>query len=93
MKYPVPHRSQDSKENMPHSAFRIRKTIDSTRIIIDEPQLENLIGKEVEIIILVEGDVNEGKKPSKSLQNSNHVAGSIILDEEAVKEMIQNRFK
>lgn len=75
------------------TAIRLKKKIDSEKITITNPEFKKLIGKEVEILILIKGDMDEEGMPPKALQNSPHVAGSLILDQEAMRQMLENRFR
>lgn len=51
-----------------------------------------MIGREVEIMILVDGEL-EHTAPPKGIRNSTHIAGSFVLDEEAMQEILKNRFR
>lgn len=74
------------------TALRIKQRIRSEKLVISHHELKELIGKNVEIIILVNDD-SEETYPPRALQNSAHVAGSFILDEEAMKQLLESRFK
>jgi hypothetical protein len=74
------------------TALRLKQRIRSEKLVITHHELKELIGKEVEIIILA-NDEDEETNPPKALQNSNHLAGSFILDEEAMKQLLESRFK
>ncbi len=74
------------------TAIRLKQKVRSDKITISHPELKEFIGKEVEIIILVNSD-NDSYFPPRALQNSTHVAGSFILDEEAMKQLLESRFK
>lgn len=76
-----------------HSAIKLKHKVTSDKIVISTPDIKKLIGKEVEILILVDGDINESSSLPLALQNSPHIAGSVILDEEAVLKMMENRFR
>ncbi|KMQ50443.1 hypothetical protein CHISP_2690 [Chitinispirillum alkaliphilum] len=76
------------------TAFRIKKRIDSTASLnLNFPELELLKHREVEIIILVDGKIEDGTNPPKALQNSKHAAGSFILDKEAMEQILDNRLR
>lgn len=75
------------------TAIRLKQKINQEKLIISSPEFKKLIGKEVEIIILVKADIEEETVPPKALQNSQHIAGSVILDQEAMKQMLENRFR
>jgi len=75
------------------TAIRLKKRVDSDTLTIQFPELRKLIGREVEIIILIEGEIEDSSIPPKALQNSSHVAGSSKLDEEAIQKLLENRFK
>lgn len=74
------------------TAIRLKQYIKSEKVMITHPELKELIGKEVEIIILANNDNDESISP-QALQNSSHIAGSYILDEEAMKQLLESRFK
>ena len=74
------------------SAIRIKQRIRSEKLVISHKDLKELIGKDVEIIILVNNE-NEESFPPRALQNSAHVAGSFILDEEAMRQLLESRFR
>ena len=74
------------------TAIRLKQRVRSEKIVISHHELKELIGKDVEIIILV-NEENEDTFPPRALQNSSHVAGSFILDEEAMKQLLESRFK
>lgn len=80
----------NKKESNMHTAFRVKATVNSSKLEIDIPELELISGKEVEVIILANGIVDDGSKPSEGRQNSSHVAGSIILDDEALRQILGN---
>jgi hypothetical protein len=75
-----------------NSAIRIKQKIHNDRLVIAIPELKKLIGKEIEILLLIEED-GEDTTPPKGLQNSPHVAGSIILDQEAMDGILGSRYK
>lgn len=75
------------------TAIRLKQKINSEKLIISSPEIRKLIGQEVEILILVKGSIDEEGIPPKALQNSPHVAGSVILDQEAMLQMLENRFR
>ncbi|MFP4163205.1 MAG: hypothetical protein ACLFQB_04225 [Chitinispirillaceae bacterium] len=81
------------KDQSMQTALRVTKKVDSNKLTLDMPELEMLIGREVEIVILVDGMIDDGSEPPKGVQNSTHVAGSYVLDEEAVQRFMSNRFK
>jgi hypothetical protein len=74
------------------SAIRIKQRIRSEKLVISHKDLKELIGKDVEIIILANNE-NEESFPPRALQNSAHVAGSFILDEEAMRQLLESRFR
>lgn len=75
------------------TAIRLKQKINSEKLVISTPEIRKLIGQEVEILILVKGSVDGEGTPPKALQNSPHVAGSVILDQEAMLQMLENRFR
>ncbi len=81
------------KDQIMHTALRITRTVDSNKLTLEFPELELLMGREVEILILVNGMIDDGSEPPKGIQNSPHVAGSYVLDEEAMQQFMANRFK
>jgi hypothetical protein len=74
------------------TALRIKQRVRSEKLVITHNEIKDLIGKDVEIIILV-NDENSESSPPRALQNSPHVAGSFILDEEAMRQLLESRFK
>jgi len=74
------------------TAIRLKQRVRSDKLTITHPELKDLIGKDVEIIIIA-NDENEEAIPPRALQNSAHMAGSYILDEEAMKQLLESRFK
>lgn len=74
------------------TAIKLKQRVRSDKLVITHSELKDLIGKEVEIIILTT-DSKEDEFPPPALQNSTHVAGSYILDEEAMKMLLESRFK
>ena len=77
-----------------HTAIRMKTRVESAEsIVLRFPELRKLIGREVEIMVLIDGELEDSSKPSKAVRNSSHVAGSIILDEEAVKRLFSHRFE
>lgn len=74
------------------TALRIKQRVRSEKLVISHNEIKDLIGKDVEIIILV-NDENGETLPPRALQNSAHVAGSFILDEEAMRQLLESRFK
>lgn len=75
------------------TTFKIKKVIDSENFQINLPELSKFLGKEAEILIILEGNEEVVENPSPTVQNSKHVAGSVILDEEAILKIFENRFK
>ncbi len=75
------------------TAIRLKQKINSEKLVISIPEIKKLIGQEVEIMILVKGGIDGEGTPPKALQNSPHVAGSVILDQEAMLQMLENRFR
>ncbi|NLP01408.1 MAG: hypothetical protein GX089_02855 [Fibrobacter sp.] len=75
-----------------HTAIVIKQKVNSDKIVLSFPEIRKLIGREVEIIVLVEGEIEDSSVPPRALQNSGHVAGSVVLDEEAMKQILANRF-
>ena len=76
-----------------HTAIRLKQKVTSDNIILTAPEIAKLVGREVEIMILVEGELDRSSTPPKGLRNSTHVAGSIILDEEAMADLLRDRFR
>ncbi len=74
------------------TAIRLKQRVRSENLVINHHDLKDLIGKDVEIIILANDD-NEDAFPPRALQNSAHVAGSFILDEDAMRQLLESRFK
>ena len=74
------------------TAIRLKQRVRSEKITISHQELKEHIGKEVEIIILLE-DENDDTYSPQALQNSAHVAGSVVLDEEAMRQLLESRFK
>lgn len=74
------------------TAIRLKQRVRSEKLTISHHDLKELIGKDVEIIILVDDDT-EDSLPPRALQNSAHIAGSFILDEEAMRQLLESRFK
>ena len=81
------------RSDLMHTAIRLKTTVTSENLVIHFPELRKLVGREIEIIVLVEGEIEDSTVPPKALQNSPHIAGSIVLDEEAVERLFNNRFK
>lgn len=75
------------------TAIRFKQKINSEKLVISSPEIRKLIGQEVEILILVKGSVDDEGTPPKALQNSPHIAGSLILDQEAMRQMLESRFR
>ena len=75
------------------TAIRLKQKINSEKLVISCPEIRKLIGQEVEILILVKGSVDEDGAPPKALQNYTHIAGSLILDQEAMRQMLESRFR
>jgi hypothetical protein len=76
-----------------YTAVRLQQRVQEDTIIITFPELRKLKGRELEIIIMVEGEIEDSSKPPRAVQNSPHVAGSIVLDEEAVREYLNRRLR
>lgn len=76
-----------------HTAIKLKHKVTSDKITISLPEIKKLIGREIEILILVEGEIEDSSSPPRALQNSPHVAGSLILDEEAVQKIMENRLR
>ncbi|NLG17004.1 MAG: hypothetical protein GX556_06695 [Fibrobacter sp.] len=76
-----------------HSAIVIKQIVNSEKIVLSFPEIKKMIGREVEIIVLVEGELEDSTVPPRALQNSGHVAGSVILDEEAMRQILENRLR
>jgi hypothetical protein len=74
------------------TAIRLKQKVTSEKIVISIPEIAKLNGREIEIIILVDGELENTSIPPKAIQNSGHVAGSIVLDEEAMQELMRSRF-
>ncbi len=85
--------SDNRKDPGMQTALRLKKTVCSKSVTLELPEFEQLLGKEIEIIVLVDGTIDDGSEPPKGIQNSPHVAGSYILDEEALQQLLDNRFK
>ncbi|MCL2690084.1 MAG: hypothetical protein FWE57_09610 [Chitinispirillia bacterium] len=81
----------NKKEAQMHTAFRVKTAVHSSKLEIDVPGLELLLGREVEVLIIANGIVEDGSKPSEGRQNSSHAAGSIILDDEALRYILSDR--
>jgi len=81
----------DKREPDMHTAFRVKTTVRSQKLEIEIPELELILGREVEIIILTKGTVEDGSKPSEGRKNSSHTAGSIILDDEALRYILADK--
>jgi hypothetical protein len=75
-----------------HTAIVLKQKVNSEKIVLSFPEIRKLIGREVEIIVLVEGEIEDSSVPPRALQNSGHVAGSVVLDEEAMQQILANRF-
>ncbi|MDG5814842.1 hypothetical protein QA601_07130 [Chitinispirillales bacterium ANBcel5] len=75
------------------TAIRIKKKIESKTLRLDFPEIDKLMDREVEIIILVDGKLRDDSTPHQAVQNSTHVAGSTVLDQEAIEQILQNRLK
>ena len=74
------------------TAIRLKQRVRSEKLVISHHELKDLIGKDVDIIILANDD-SEETFPTRALQNSAHVAGSFILDEEAMRQLLESRFR
>jgi hypothetical protein len=75
------------------SVIRLKQKVNSDKIILTNPEFKKLIGKEVEILILIKGEIESDLVPPRALKNSQHLAGSAVLDQEAMQQMLENRFK
>jgi pentose-5-phosphate-3-epimerase len=75
------------------TAIRLKQKVTSEKLVLSFSELKKLIGREIEIIILVDGEIEDSSVPPKALQNSSHVAGSVILDKEAMQQLMDSRFK
>jgi hypothetical protein len=75
------------------TAIRLKQKVTSDKLVISIPEIAKLNGREVEIIILIDGEFENTSIPPKAIQNSSHVAGSIVLDEEAMQELMRSRFR
>lgn len=75
------------------TAIRLKHKVTSDKVTLSVPELKKFIGNEVEILILLKGELQEEGTPPKALQNSSHVAGSVILDQEAMLQILENRFR
>jgi hypothetical protein len=75
------------------TAIRIKRRTENDTLVITIPELRKLRGRELEIIIMVEGELVDSSVPPYAVQNSNHVAGAAFLDEEAVREFLKSRFR
>jgi hypothetical protein len=76
-----------------HTAIRLKQKVTSEKLIISTPELAKLVGREIEIILLIDGEIENSSIPPKGIQNSSHVAGSVVLDQEAMQELLNNRFR
>ena len=76
-----------------HTAIRLKHNVESDKIVLSFPEIRKLKGREIEILILVEGELEDSSVPPRALQNSAHVAGSVILDQEAMERLMESRFK
>lgn len=74
------------------TAIRLKQKVTSDKIVLTAPEISKMIGREVEIIILVDGELDHHTQ-SKGIKNSSHIAGSFVLDEEAMQEILKNRFR
>jgi len=74
------------------TAIRLKQHVRSEKLVITHHELKELIGKDVEILIIA-NDETEEAAPPRALQNSAHIAGSYVLDEEAMKQLLESRFK
>lgn len=74
------------------TAIRLKHKVTSDKIVLTAPEIAKMIGREVEIMILVDGEL-EHTAPPKGIRNSTHIAGSFVLDEEAMQEILKNRFR
>ncbi|MDR0306061.1 MAG: hypothetical protein LBI42_04395 [Chitinispirillales bacterium] len=81
------------KEICMHTTFRMKTIVNSPKLEIEMPGLELLAGREVEIIIIADGVIEDGSKPPQGMLNSHHTAGSIILDDEALRHILADRLK
>ena len=75
------------------TVIRLKTTVTSETLSLTFPELRKLIGREIEIMILISGEIEDSSMPTRAVQNSAHVAGSFVLDEEAVQRLLSNRFK
>lgn len=75
------------------TAIRLRHRPETDTIVISIPELRKLKGREVEIIIMVEGELEDSSVPPKTVQVSSHTPGSLHLDEEAIREFLRSRFR
>jgi hypothetical protein len=76
-----------------YTAIRLRHRPENDTIIISIPELRKLKGRDLEIIIMVEGELEDTTVPPKAIQNSSHTPGSTHLDEEAIREFLKSRFR
>jgi len=83
----------DKRESQMHTTFRAKTTIHSSKLELDVPGLELITGREAEVIIITKGIVEDGSKPSEGRKNSSHAAGSIILDDEALRYILADNRK
>ena len=75
------------------TAFRFTQKVNTDEIVITFPEIRKLLGREVEIIVFIDGELEDSTVPPRALQNSRHVAGSVVLDEEAMQQIMENRFR
>ena len=58
-----------------YTAVRLRQKVVEDKIIITFPELRKLKGRDLEIIIMVEGEIEDSSMPPRAVRNSTHVAG------------------
>jgi|AGTN01.1.fsa_nt_gi hypothetical protein len=75
------------------TVLRIKQKINSEKLTVSAPEIRKLQGKEVEILIIFKDSLDEESVPTKAVQNSTHIAGSLVLDQEAMREMLESRFR
>lgn len=76
-----------------YTAIKLKYRIENDTIVISFPELRKLRGRDLEIIIMVEGEIEDSTMPPRAVQNSKHIPGAAMLDEEAVREYLKARFR
>ncbi|HEX2957434.1 MAG TPA: hypothetical protein VHO70_11410 [Chitinispirillaceae bacterium] len=76
-----------------YTAIRLKLRTENDTIVISFPELRKLRGRDLEVIIMVEGEIEDSSLPPRAVQNSKHIPGAALLDEEAVIEYLRTRFR